>query len=221
MALLSLLAPRRAGAEPDQAGGIWIITFTDLVGLMLAFFIMMYAMSKLDEERWGRLAAAAGGAPAGAEAATADTPAAPAATAVPAPAHGRDTGYLAALLPGKLAAEPALSGARVAARPGRVAILLPPDAVLADDGATPSARAAGTFAALAAILAGLPNAVRVEASLHGLAQRLQDWTRAAVRATAAAAGLAAAGYAHPLETRAYVVPGTATDDDVIAIVILD
>ncbi|MBX6324154.1 MAG: flagellar motor protein MotB, partial [Rhodospirillaceae bacterium] len=166
---------RRAGAQPDRTHGIWLITLTDLVGLMLAFFIMMYAMSKLDAERWDRLAASAGGDAAGARAAAQAGSEAPPPVAVPAPRRGRDSGYLAALLPQKLAAEPALAGAQVVPGPGRVAIVMPLDAVAEGVTTDAAGTAPGALAALNAVIAPLPNVVRVEASLRGSARKPQDW----------------------------------------------
>lgn len=49
---------RRYGrrAEDHKSGSpIWMVTFTDVMGLMLTFFVMMYAMSTPKEEQWESL----------------------------------------------------------------------------------------------------------------------------------------------------------------------
>lgn len=39
-------------AEDNGAGRIWLITFTDLVSLMLTFFVMLFAMSNVKLDEW-------------------------------------------------------------------------------------------------------------------------------------------------------------------------
>ncbi|MFP5516203.1 MAG: flagellar motor protein MotB, partial [Alphaproteobacteria bacterium] len=46
-------------ATEDRGGQrktLWLISFTDLISLMLAFFVLMYSMSEPEAERWTRLA---------------------------------------------------------------------------------------------------------------------------------------------------------------------
>jgi chemotaxis protein MotB len=220
MRLPSLFPSRNVAGTSDPASGVWLITFTDLVGLMLAFFIMMYSMSKIDEQRWGKLVAQLGPA-AGAAETVAPPPPAVAPTEVPMPERGRDTDYLAVLLPRQIAEHPELAVARVVPGPGRVDVVLPQDALLQPGGATlsPSGRAAAE--AMTAILANLPNAARVEARAGGRARQPQDWTQAMARAAAVASALTAAGYDRPLEARAYVAPQAGGSVDSISFVILE
>ncbi|MFC4351157.1 flagellar motor protein MotB [Fodinicurvata halophila] len=44
-----------SGAGAGGKSGAWLVTFTDLVALMLAFFVMMFAMMTLDEQNWDAL----------------------------------------------------------------------------------------------------------------------------------------------------------------------
>lgn len=39
-------------ATPERATRVWLITFTDLVALMLAFFVMVFAMSSVKVSKW-------------------------------------------------------------------------------------------------------------------------------------------------------------------------
>ena len=42
-------------AKPDlssAAGRAWLVTFTDLMGLLLAFFILMFSMSQIEQSKW-------------------------------------------------------------------------------------------------------------------------------------------------------------------------
>lgn len=38
--------------EPEQEVRLWLITFTDVIALMLTFFVMLYAMSAPEEDKW-------------------------------------------------------------------------------------------------------------------------------------------------------------------------
>jgi chemotaxis protein MotB len=220
MRLPSLFPSRNAAASAaDPASGVWLITFTDLIGLLLAFFIMMYAMSKIDQERWGRLVAQLGTIPGTEDGADLVSPQTTAPTEVPSPARGRDIAYLAALLPQKLSEQPALAQARVVPGANRIDIVLPADTLLKPRSAAPSDAAASVMEAVRSIVANLPNAVRIESRTGGRAQQAQHWTLGAARSAAVAAALAAAGYDRPLEARTYLAADGGPDS--IAIVILE
>lgn len=45
-------------AEGDQPNMVWLITFTDIMGLMLTFFVMMFAMSSPKSEQFSEIATA-------------------------------------------------------------------------------------------------------------------------------------------------------------------
>lgn len=50
---------RRLGESPSKEAGMgWLITFTDIMGLMLTFFVMMFAMSEPQQEQFSEMAAA-------------------------------------------------------------------------------------------------------------------------------------------------------------------
>ena len=54
--------PRRFyNREPEQTGMRWLITFTDIMGLMLTFFVMMYAMSEPEHEKFAEIASSLNG----------------------------------------------------------------------------------------------------------------------------------------------------------------
>lgn len=47
---------RRSGDdERDKNGDSWLVTFTDLIALMLTFFVMLYAMQSVDNAKWQNL----------------------------------------------------------------------------------------------------------------------------------------------------------------------
>jgi len=42
-------------AESQRSSQAWLVTFTDLVALMLTFFVMLFAMSKVEQRKWQNL----------------------------------------------------------------------------------------------------------------------------------------------------------------------
>ncbi len=50
---LGIYRPRAGAGASRQA---WMVTFTDLIALMLTFFVLVFSMSSLDEVRWQNLA---------------------------------------------------------------------------------------------------------------------------------------------------------------------
>lgn len=45
------MSKRRLGDSP-QPNYVWLVTFTDIMGLMLTFFVMIFAMSEPEKENW-------------------------------------------------------------------------------------------------------------------------------------------------------------------------
>jgi chemotaxis protein MotB len=44
--------------EEDQPAPLWLITFTDIMALMLTFFVLLYSMAVPEEDRWSEMTAA-------------------------------------------------------------------------------------------------------------------------------------------------------------------
>lgn len=47
-------------AEDESPVPLWLLTFADVMALMLTFFVLLYSMSSLDEGKWQKLTDAAG-----------------------------------------------------------------------------------------------------------------------------------------------------------------
>ena len=52
---------RRRRSEPHSNHERWLLTYADLITLLLAFFIVLYSMSRLDARKFGRMADAFNG----------------------------------------------------------------------------------------------------------------------------------------------------------------
>jgi len=42
----------------EESGGSWMDTYGDMVTLLLTFFVMLYSMSSIVEEKWNALVSA-------------------------------------------------------------------------------------------------------------------------------------------------------------------
>ncbi len=151
------------GAAGRRAGTAWLLTFTDLVALMLTFFVMLFAMSKVEHRKWQNLSDALSdtlttvhGPPAELPSQQLDIESAEAVAAT-------DLDYLAALLQGNMAGDPLLEGAVLWRLEDRIVVALPGE-LLFSVGSTelaPPGRAALT--ALGGLLRHVTNRLEVTA----------------------------------------------------------
>ncbi len=188
--------------QPEAPTTPWMLTFADLVSLMLTFFVLMFALSGVKAEPFQALAASLSHA--------LNPPLVRPAESGPALRNvdrvatrpGDELPYLAGLLGNVIAEVPALKGATLALYDDRLELVLPPQAVFGEGaGVSPAARPA--ISALAQALGGIGNRVTV-------AVRAPDWTLALARAGALANALRAAGLDRALRVNgAAAAPGIA------------
>lgn len=165
--------------KPPLPGSIvarppWLVTLVDLIALMLAMFVLIFATQGVEAAKWHRIAKSLSTAFVG-DGLEGKAPSRGAILRTERPAL--DLGYLDVLLRDKLER---FGGVRVERRRDSVAIVLPD-----------SARA--TLFDLANVLASLDNAIFVHAAV-----RYGDWERAIARAQDVAGALQAAGYPRPV-----------------------
>jgi chemotaxis protein MotB len=199
---------REIDHRPPAPG--WMITFADLLSLLLAFFVLMFATTAVEEKDWQRVVVPIS------TYLTGHTIAAPEASVAPpaGPAH-IDLDYIAALLARLAADSSSLSGAAVERAEHVVLFRLPVG--LAWQGGDPA-----PLADLARLLADLDN--RVEVRVHTVADPsphadpLIDWRRSLAHAVAVSAELARLG-AKPLPASGSVDLAGALGDEQIVILI--
>ena len=46
---------RRKFVEDSEDTDRWLLTYSDLITLLLAFFVVMYSMSRIDAKKFGRM----------------------------------------------------------------------------------------------------------------------------------------------------------------------
>lgn len=178
---------------------IWMVTFTDLASLMTAFFIMIFAMSSLEETRWQ----------AAVDSLNRSLQPVRQSERVPTAADSIERGavrpataldYLAGVLARTLPEEPSLARVTLERREDALVITLPADDLLAADGAAPA------LAAISGVLRNIENPVVVTAHVAAPADSLDDWARAVALADQVAMGLARSGYARPVTVYGRIDP---------------
>jgi len=196
----------------NAAGQAWLVTFTDLMALMLAFFVLLFSMSQIEHRKWQGLV----------EALASDLntlrkvenikPAVEYQPEEEAVVPGSDLDYLTPIIREQIAAHPLLAQATIHRAAERLVISLPAGLLFGAGAAVPAPQAAVLGSALVSVLRNLDNSVEVEARLERAgAARAQhaDWELALARATAFTGILVHAGYTGRIVTRAMAPTGPA------------
>jgi len=189
---------RRAGVKYG-GGASWLVTFVDLISLMLAFFVMMFAMTTLDAPRFDRAAASITLELGKTVSPVEREPPEPLSVRTESQGRGYALDYLKPILTEKLARDPILRSTSVTGAGDRLVIALPTDLLFTGGGATLSNRARVAICELATALAPLPN--RIALVGHADPRPTQrdgpyasNWALSLARADAVARMLAASGY---------------------------
>lgn len=208
------------GKDAHDPGGhrktMWLISFTDLISLMLAFFVLMYSMSEPETQRWTRLVQGLSETiPAARSTATApsDRPAEPRAAFNAQAVEARaaiDLNYLGALLRSQISADAALAEVEVTREDDRVVIGLPGERVFDETGGAFTDPGRRVLFLLGAVVGRIGNRIEVV----GHAEREDPaggvaWERALTRAVAVSAALRETGYRRDLVARAVMAPEAA------------
>ena len=213
-----------SASHGGTAGRTWLISFADLVSLLLTFMVMLFAQSDADRKQQWRDAAIAF-----ARHLAWSEVSAPEIHAQPGPPRAPvllDLNYLALVLPPTLASEPALTGARLSREADRLTLSIPATRLFAPSDPALTADGLHALASLARVLSGLANRLAVDATVRapalGIASasgdRLEDqpgwsdeasdplaldvWDAALSRAIVIAAALGKAGLGRSIGCRA-------------------
>lgn len=199
--------PKLPKAE-DKSGGhnrtIWLISFTDLMSLLLAFFVLMYSMSEPEAQRWTGLSKALTSARSTATSPSGAAPEPKAAfnAAAVETQSAINLDYLGALLRTQTGANPDLAAVDVRREDDRVVIGLPGTLMFDVSGATFTDQGRRVLYLLGAAVGRIGN--RIEVVGHAEREDQTDglaWERALTRAVAIAAALRETGYKRDLVAR--------------------
>ena len=191
------------GADQDQPpprprSPGWMITFADLMSLLLSFFVLLFATTTVERQDWERVVLPIS------EYLTGHRLEGKGAAEIPAPGQARiDLGYAAALLGKLVADQPGLAGTEVKREEHRLVLRLPAQPIAHwTDSDKP------LLADLARLLANLENKAGVTAH-RGTnpapgAEPTHDWVVALAAANNVAAALQHLGYPRPLPLSAMI-----------------
>ncbi len=182
----------------EAATGAWYVTFTDIVCLMLTFFVMLYSMSTVTGEKWAQVMASMSQQPHSTNAPATSEPTARYNIATVFRKRAINLDYLHAVLRDGMAEVPQLAKARLHLLDDRLVISLPGDILFAPASAVLDARADQPLFTLGGVLSNLTNPVAVighsDRTAPGGAAYASNWELTIGRAAAVANVLRRAGY---------------------------
>ena len=183
-------------ARPRSPG--WMITFADLMSLLVSFFVLLFATTTVERHDWERVVLPIS------EYLTGHRLEGKGAAEIPVPGRARlDLGYAAALLDKLIADEPALTGIEVRREEHRLVLRLPAQPIA--HWTDPEKPPLGDFARL---LTNLENKVGVTAHRGANpapgADPTHDWVVALGAANSVAEALHRLGYPRPLPLSAMI-----------------
>ncbi|MFO1153847.1 MAG: flagellar motor protein MotB [Rhodospirillales bacterium] len=199
-------------------GAPWLITFVDMISLLLTFMVAIYASADISDPVWQPAAAAL-------RAAFAETPASSSSSATigePAPLPGLRPGYLAHVLGERLQQIPLFASLPPVYDDAALRLTLSASAVFTADAVDVEPIAAGEFGRFAAAVAPVANAVAVlippDPTAAGVAETsaADDWEGAIGRALALGRVLAEGGLDR---SRLSLLAGGGTPGDGIRVVV--
>jgi len=179
----------------------WLLTFTDLVALLLAFFVMLFAMSKVDLRKWQNLTEALARGLNSVRQETAVAPHHSLDVEMAELTAGQDLDYLAGILSERLSGDSSFAAGRIRRYVDRLVVSLPTEALDAEAG---SAVEDGTLFQLAGVLRQVRNKIEVvgyAGADEAADLRLSPWELALRRALDAAERLRASGYQREVTVR--------------------
>ena len=208
---LDLLARPNWSSASGQA---WLLTFTDLVALMLAFFVLLFSMSQIEQTKWQGLVTALSSDLNSLRKVDDVKPAVEFHREEAAVAPGTDLDYLTPVIREQIAAHPLLAQATIYRAVERVVISLPAASMWDAGAAAPTPQAVDLGAALVSVLRNIGNSIEVEAHIErpGAARVSRaDWESALAEAMAFSGILTRAGYGGRIVARVTVAPDSDSD----------
>ena len=210
--------PQDAGPATGPSGSrsLWLVTFVDLVALLIAFLVMLFAMSELDQERWqaltGSLIAHEGKPPEATLIRSQEREGLERVQRLP----GIDLDYLAGVLGRALDGLPTLGKTEVLRREDRLVVALPSRLLFLPGGAELDAEGRRAAFTLAETLGRIEN--RIEVIGHADPRPPQagvasNWELSLSRALAVAELIERSGYERPVAVRGL---GHSRFDDIAA-----
>ena len=190
-------------AKPEKPSTSWMLTFADLLSLILTFFVMLYAMSNAETQRYQSMAESLAQRlnPTRQET-TFELSAEKSITKVDRRV-AKDLSYLHGIIKDKLKSQPELTGIVVKRLDDRVAISLASDTMFNAGEAKLSSRSAETLALLSEVLGSINNKIEVtghtDPEPSGNDAYPSNWELSLSRAVTIANALKRSGYQYNID----------------------
>lgn len=201
--------------QSDEARGQriearWLITFADLMSLLLTFFVMLFAMSSVNEETWKLLADTLSQKLNPARGYDETIKLTDRTVDTFASADGADLDYLYAVIADKTRTDSLLKRAVVQRLDDRIVITVPSDLLFAADSAEITGMARYALGLLGDALRHVENRIDVNGYTHARSpasdEAVSEWRLSLNQALVVADALRRAGYDHPIVTLGRAIP---------------
>jgi len=183
----------------------WLITFADLAAVMVAFFVLLFAMAEVDSDKWEGATISFDRQFRISEASVTPRPVETANVTQRLEPAALDLRYLERVVGEQLTSEETLKEMRMVVGPDRLALDFPGELVFANGRVGVSVAGRQSLFILGGLFAGIDNQVAVvghaapEAATEG--QTKIDWELSLVRAARIARALRTAGYSRAIEVQ--------------------
>ncbi len=190
---------------PDESGNdAWMITFTDLVALLLTFFVMLFAMSQVEERKWENLTQILAENLQEVKEKEEVEPIEEISIEPVAPIPGDDLDYLASILDQHRAESGSLGGAIMTQQEDRLVLSLPGDLLFSPSNSGLSKEASDSIFALGGVLMHLGNRIEVVGHADPDApgkEAASNWELSLARGASVASLLRRSGVDRPIGVR--------------------
>lgn len=200
-------AATRRDARKTQNGVSWMLTFVDLVSLLLAFFVLLFSMTTPDAPQWERFTASLRSTFSSEEVSRAQEAELPEAIEAEDPGLGFKLGYLQQLLEAELARDAILRDAVISSKDGRLVVSMASDVFFRPGSAALQESGEGAMFNLAVALSQIDNRIDIVGHtdprpfLSAGAVYSSNWDLSLARALSVAEALQRFGYDKPVEVR--------------------
>jgi chemotaxis protein MotB len=195
------VTPESASSLPSGTYGAWLVIFTDIVALLLTFFVMIYSMKHLEGEPFDALSRSLSRSLVPSAHIEPAKPKASRNTSIVRSDEAHDLDYLASVIERQLALASSPAAASLIQDGDMLVISLPGPTMLKPDGVTLSAVGEDILFRLGGLLINLANKVEVHGYRAAPAggRFTSDWEASLAAAVAAANALGRAGYPHAVQ----------------------
>ena len=194
--------------EPEhKATKMWMLTFTDLVSLLLTFFVMLFAMSNVKVDEWDKIIDSLSRTLNPTPEETIKKPTAQLNIGTLLQRRAVNLEYLASVMQENLSADPILKDALVVLLEDRMIITLPSDLLFDAGAADISERARGAMFTLGAMFANVGNAIGVSGHTDPVPPSgenfTSNWELSIARASTVANAIRRGGYSEQIVALGY------------------